>query len=265
MKQRKPITTLIENDTLRLRALDGETSTLVIAFTGIGHKMGASQQNEFVGTASGEGENSVIFVADLMRSWFSHPQMVETIVEEVRNYTDRHGITRILTIGNSMGAFGALLLPDLIDVEVAAAFSPQYTMRLDIVAEERWRKFRHNMHEPNLWALNDKLNDTTRYFALFGAEHEGDKLHADAFADRKNLYLRRVAHAGHNLSAELRRAGLLRSAVDAMFAKDTELVDKVLDDYEANPPPKIPIEEKRARRRAKIKMRREKLAQEKSR
>ena len=223
---------LLENDELRLRIQVGTSDTLVVAFTGIGHKMGSSLNNEFAGTASQRGENSVIFVADMLRSWFSRPGMMETISREVVRFAKARGIKRIMTIGNSMGGYGALLLPAFAKVDVAIGMSPQLTMHHKLLPEKRWRRFRPNMYKPNLWSLNDKLVHETKYYALFGSDQAEDMLHSAALKPHTNLVHRNVAGAGHNLSGLLRQAGLLGVIVDAMLAGDDQTVDELLKQFE---------------------------------
>ena len=121
---------------LAVDALHGMGDTLVIAFSSIGHDPTRPPSPEFVGSATAEGRPA-LFVMDESRSWGHVAGFAETLEQAVGAMRARQPIRRIMTVGQSMGGFCALLAAAILPVDAVLAFGPQ--SRLDDPAEMRWR------------------------------------------------------------------------------------------------------------------------------
>ncbi|MGR3806191.1 alpha/beta hydrolase [Marinibacterium profundimaris] len=226
---------VLDEPDLRISHYQGVTDMAVVAFTGIGHGMGAIQQDEFIGSALGEDRNHVISVIDKDRSWYSAPGMQERIVATLRALKAELGVRRVVCLGNSMGGFGALLFAERIGADTAIGFVPQYTMRNDF-GERRWANFREKMVNDNLDTLGPHLNGRTRAYAVFGAEDLRDRLHVQRIKTNCIARIHLVAGSDHNdLTGFLKREGLLAPLIVAMIAHDDREVARLLASYTVNP------------------------------
>ncbi|MGV6847739.1 MAG: alpha/beta fold hydrolase [Marinibacterium sp.] len=209
----------------------GETDTAVVAFTGIGHGMGAVQRDEFVGTALGRDANHVISVIDRDRSWYSAPKIKRRIAGAIRDLRASLGLRRLICLGNSMGGFGALLFAERIGADTAIAFVPQYSMRADF-GERRWAEFRPQMVEDGLVTLGEALTGRTRAFVVFGGADSRDRLHCTRI--RRNCIARVhvLAGTGHDVTLFLKKQGLLAPLIGAMVDGDQQKVADILAPFD---------------------------------
>ncbi|MHA3979555.1 hypothetical protein ACW9UR_17920 [Halovulum sp. GXIMD14794] len=214
---------LHESETLLVRHMPGSESTLVIAVGGIHGGLGGVQVDEFAGTASGGGRNHVLFVRDKLRSWFSREDVLPPLVELVQNFIAANGITKVVTIGNSMGGYGALLLPKHVPVDVAIAFAPQVSMHDEVITEPRWRNTREHFGPLLERNLAECLQDRTQYYyyVVFGRADIRDRKHIRLMDQRENLRLYKVPGSQHSVAKDLKDAGVLRDLVGHFFARNT--------------------------------------------
>ncbi|MBL4929173.1 hypothetical protein [Fuscibacter oryzae] len=122
--------------------LDGPKDDLVIAFSSIGHDPCHTPSPEFVGTATANGTRRTLFVMDDSRSWANDPGFEKALIRSLETISARHPITRITTIGLSMGAFSALVAAQVLPVDVVLAFGPQWSVASGMVpGETRWSRW----------------------------------------------------------------------------------------------------------------------------
>lgn len=217
------IETLCDDEHLRLRWLSGDSSRLIVAFTGIGHGMGGVQRDEFVGASSDGGANSTLFVTDRRRSWYSSPGLIDRITDQIEERAAISGATEIATIGNSMGGFGAILFTKYVDVAVAVAFAPQYSMDSSIVADRRWARYRADFGPLPVRSLDDAMNGRTLYFVISG-DAPLERAHMERFSNRDNLFRFEVPGADHSVAKALKESGAMREILGLMMAMDVENV-----------------------------------------
>ena len=128
-------------DDLRIDAVDGDcTSTLVLAFSSIGHDDGRPPSPEFVASAT-HGGRAALFIMDAARRWGHAPGMVAALDREIR----ARAPSRVLAIGSSMGAYAALVAAHQLPVTHVLGFGPQ--ARLDTITEPRWRQWSAGLAE----------------------------------------------------------------------------------------------------------------------
>ncbi|MEL7689621.1 hypothetical protein [Citromicrobium bathyomarinum] len=181
---------------------DSDAHTVFVCFTGIKQGLGGLGAEEFVGSTRREG-HTALFVSDLQRSWYNGfpPEHLQTIL---RPYVEGR---RVITLGNSMGGFGAIWAAQWLGAERAIAFAPQFSVHPDIVpGETRWTEWRNRISEWRVPSLLDSFADGTDYFVFHG---DADSEHYHQFPERPNILNVVIADSGHGPAAKLKEAGVL--------------------------------------------------------
>lgn len=124
--------------------LDGVGDDLVIAFSSVGHDPTRCPSPEFVATATGPARRRALFVMDESRSWANHAGFAPALLGAVAQISARAPVRRIATIGLSMGAFSALAAAQVLPVDVALAFGPQFSV---LTGESRWTRWTDHLPE----------------------------------------------------------------------------------------------------------------------
>jgi hypothetical protein len=200
--------TILETDALRIRYRPGQSRVLFVSFTGVLHGMGGIAVDEFAG--SGRGHHC-LFVSDLQRTWYNGEGIAAAICVAVRQKVDELHIRRIVTIGNPMGGFGAILFARLIGAQTAIAFSPQLSFHKDIVpGEDRWDEYRAGI---TTWQFPTALPfaPATRYF-IFSGHDPMEMQHTRLFPTARNVAIFLLA-GGHTVAQKIKDAGQLASVI----------------------------------------------------
>ena len=212
---------LLTTDDLAITYLPGTGTDLVVAFTGIGALDGPHQKEEFIRVAWMEGRNHVAFVKDRLRSWFSAPGLQDRIIAAVLALRRRLGPGRLMTLGNSMGGHGALLMAGRMGADVAMGFAPQYSMKASVISDDRWDQFRGRMTEGGLAELKDWVDGSFTAYAVFGATSDIDRVHRDLLNRLTPTQVWEVTGTAHNVGAALKARGVLAGVVAAMMRGDS--------------------------------------------
>ena len=113
----------------------------MISFASIGHDPVQVPSPEFVGSATAGGR-SALFLSDESRSWCNAPGFAEVLAAAVSRMQAQRPNGRILLIGQSMGAFAALVAATLIPADAVLAIGPQYSVDPALLpAENRWQEW----------------------------------------------------------------------------------------------------------------------------
>ena len=137
---------VVNTPNTRIRYAQGTDDHLVISFASIGRRRAEMPPDEFTGTLLRHPSQHCMFVSDLRRSWMNDPHFLKSLQSAVDKIRKRAGISRITTVGLSMGAFSALVASALFPVTTAIAISPQFTMSRALMPKEsRWRFWRKNI------------------------------------------------------------------------------------------------------------------------
>lgn len=206
----------LDNDDLLIKFEPGNVPLLVVAFTGIGHGMGAIQTEEFRKSLGSVMKDDKIFhiirVIEKRRLWFNHG-VIEPITAHVNAIIAREGITRVVTLGHSMGAFGAIIFAKRFQhCTQAIAFSPQSSVQPEIVPFElRWQIWRQNIMQWDIPDATTELSPGVRYDIFFGTQDELDMRHAARFSQEEspNAVLHLIAGAKHSVVTQLKETGKL--------------------------------------------------------
>lgn len=223
----RPCIDLCNADPVRIRYARGTGDHLVISFASIGLRRNQMPPDEFTGTLLRDRDQHCLFVSDISRSWMNDPTVIAATRESVLRLVERHAITRITTLGLSMGAFSALVGPCLFPVTTAIAISPQYSMSRRIMPGETrwdfWRKriadFRFETAEAGpapqrAFVFHGLLNDTAQMRAF------GRHAHVDHFV---------FPEASHSdLGQRFKQAGILSDLVRAASLHDRKTVARLV-------------------------------------
>ena len=220
---------------LSVQYLAGRGTRLVVSFAGVGKSRKQTPPREFVGSASGGGENHVLFISDQSRSWMNGPGVADAILRPVTSYCEANGITEVVALGNSMGGFSAIVLADLMPIRTVIALSPQFSVHPDLVPEEnRWGYHRQRIDH---WTFRDvgALDQSrTQYFIFHGDAHQ-EAVHWARFPDHSQLHHFIVLGEGHRLAFALRKRKVLRRIVKAMIAGKSRRVRLALQRGSVDP------------------------------
>ncbi|MEM9797686.1 MAG: hypothetical protein AAF919_14435 [Pseudomonadota bacterium] len=211
------IETVFQDAELTLRWLPGRTRRMVVVFTGLKHRFGGQPLDEFARSAAGRAGNGVLFVTDRRGTWFSAPYLWRRIVGMVTETRDSEGMTEVISIGNSMGGFGALLLARDMRVARAIAFAPQVSMDRGLLDDARWPDVAARWgHLPARSAAEAVGVSRTGFYLIAGAECAEDVAHLNLMPETRRVTRWLVPGAGHSIARRLKEAGRLHRVVSAL-------------------------------------------------
>lgn len=122
----------------QVQFLPGSAETLVISFASVGHDPARAPSPEFAGSATANGRPA-LFVADESRSWTNAPGFAEMLAAALAGVKARQPVRQVLLIGQSMGAFAALVAASLIPADAVIAIGPQFSVDPEVMpGEMRW-------------------------------------------------------------------------------------------------------------------------------
>ncbi|MEO0937530.1 MAG: hypothetical protein AAFY38_05190 [Pseudomonadota bacterium] len=213
------ITCVVDTDLLQVWQHVGQpgAETLVVSFASVGADPDTAPPLEFPKLATQNGAGPALFIVDKTRSWLNAPGLLEDVVAQIEKCADRHGVRRIVTIGNSMGGYNAALIAGFTKVDVALCFSPQASVHPDVVGDDlRWPRYRVGIDPHRFTGLGAHLSDQTRYVAVFG-DRAREAPQFRRFPDAGNVTVLMLPGQGHGTAFTLKKFGLLGDAVALAF------------------------------------------------
>jgi pimeloyl-ACP methyl ester carboxylesterase len=207
--------TVYSSSELDITHQQGDGQAAVLSFTGVGLGLGAVQIEEFKKSLAGRGKD-VYFIIDKTKQWYNSTW---SLARDLLNQDlDRLNIGRCVTLGNSMGGFGALIFAGRIHGCVAAvAFSPQSCVDPQVVPwDPRWRRFTDSIAIWNRLDAAAMLSPSITYRLYFGADDPFDAMHAArlAAAAPPSMEISTIQGSGHNVAKYLRQIGKLQPILD---------------------------------------------------
>lgn len=180
--------------------------------------MGGLQTKEFRRSLENTTPRAVTFVIDKRRQWFNttHARIGEALARLVRPGQ------QVVTLGNSMGGFGAFLFAGAIPgCTRAIAFAPQFSVHPRHMPrlETRWAAFRNAIAPHRLQHALEFPSAEVDYIAFFGADEDLDRRHAVGMGRvaTPRTYLFLVAGATHAVARHMKRAGALQPLLDRLI------------------------------------------------
>ena len=208
------ITPRIASEQLFTWAHRGPSDKLVVCFSGIGKHVNVCPPIEFARTASGNGQNNVLFIVDPNRTWLNGPDLLGRIGAEIEAYRQICGAARIMAMGHSMGGFSAIVASSITHIDEVLAFAPQISVHPDIVPDEtRWANYRKNITQYRIISAADHFNGDTAYTVIHG-RHGREAPQRDRFPGRENLRHYVMPQTHHNVPQRLRNLNCLEEVVN---------------------------------------------------
>ncbi len=199
----------------------------VIAFGGINQGLGIPVF-EFFNTLTSIGADT-LFIRDPSQSWYQNaiPGLGDNCIDTAETIRTQSNTLfpdrKIVTLGNSMGGYAAMLFSYLCGFGKALAFAPQ-TFITPALREQygdlRWKKqleeIKHIADGDLEFLTKAPHPPEIRIYA--GREEELDALHARRLAGTRNIAINLIEGSGHNISRFLRESGQLEAIIKESLA-----------------------------------------------
>jgi pimeloyl-ACP methyl ester carboxylesterase len=207
--------TVIAEGPYRIDAIWGQGGDVVISFASIGHDATRPPSPEFVAAATASGRTA-LFVSDPGRTWGTAPGFPAALLQAMAAVRARQVVSRVVSIGQSMGGFLALRAAEVLPLDAVLAIGPQSTMD-----DPRWRDWTAGLRPvplrltaPRTVLLHGMLDDRTQ--AMGFAPRPG--LDHFLFADQD--------HSG--LARHLKARGLYAGLIDCALSRDRRRMIRIL-------------------------------------
>ena len=182
----------------------------VVSFSGVGLNVNMLQTGEFHKTLAESGTVNY-FVMDKRRHWYN--SSFDIIASTLNRHFAETGISDIMTLGNSMGGFGAAIFAGSLNgCRRALCIAPQSAIDPSIVPwEHRWRQYTASVTHWNGLDTVNRLSPDVSYTFIFGGDGKADARHAMRLssADPKHTAVFLIFGAHHNVAAYLRSINIL--------------------------------------------------------
>jgi hypothetical protein len=204
---------------------DNKSKNLIIFFGGIRNGLGAPvfEFHNFIKKINIDSD--FLFVIDHSQAWYHFgisgytKNINETAKFLKENYIDTHD--NIITFGNSMGGFAAILFGSLLNIE-SYAFGPQTFVcptKMNEVNDTRWRRQRKKLYTPEVnsefFDLSSVINNSDKVNIFVSGNQ--DLVHSDNLKDFDNVIIKEYKDGGHNLIKYLRDNGELAKIIRKLF------------------------------------------------
>jgi hypothetical protein len=210
-----------EDDKTEITHEPGDNRMAIISFSGIGMGLGGIQIEEFRKSLTGI-PTDIYFVKDKTRQWYN--SSFHTICDVLNDDLTRKGIDHVITLGNSMGGFGAIIFAGkLRGCRSAIAFSAQSSVDPAIVPwEQRYKIYIDTVSHWTGLDATKLLHSGINYTLFFGNNDPFDIRHATRMATTEclNITIYMFLSAGHNLADYLKREGVLHRLIEVLVREE---------------------------------------------
>ena len=161
---------------------------------------------------------------DARQSWYLQgveglAETPEGVAEAIRAYAEERAIKRVVTIGSSMGGYGALLIGGLIGADLSIAMSPQSRTGAPwsiINGDERWLHRYKVMEEENVLERDLAVEfyggrRPKEAVIIVDSSNSLDAMHAIRLSDYSRLI--DLRGSGHNVARNALKSGLLNQLI----------------------------------------------------
>jgi hypothetical protein len=222
------ITPVHQADDLHVWEHVGGSGRLVACFSGIGREDEDVPPIEFANTATRGGEDHALFFSDPKRSWLNTPGLIEQIAERIADKARDIGADQIVTLGHSMGAYAAFILPAFTQVDVAVCFSPQASVHPEVAGDDvRWMGYRNQITTHRIRTVADHIAPETEYYVFFG-RHSREAPQRDRFPLTENIKFFVMPQTVHNTPQRMKQAGVLNEVFHFAMQRRTRVVRRIL-------------------------------------
>lgn len=197
----------------------GTSRRLVVVFSSVGHGPATPPILEFARSATANGQDNAIFIADPARSWLNAPNLLDEITEAIDAARDEVQAHDTVAMGYSMGGFAALVLSGFTALSATLAFSPQISIDPTLVPDEtRWKKYRDRIAAIRIRSAAEHMSPATRHTIIMGdARLEAPQARLIPRAANVNTHY--LPDTRHDTATRIKQAGLLPQVIDHAFAR----------------------------------------------
>jgi pimeloyl-ACP methyl ester carboxylesterase len=208
-----------DDDMIVIAHLPGTSGIGIVSFTGVDLEYGGMTPQEFQKCFT-DSEHDIWFVTDKTRHWYN--ETYDAILRLLQVEINRRNITRAVTLGNSMGGFGAILFAKHIpNCTRAIAFAPQSAIAPGVVAwETRWRDSIVDVTEWRSLDAAKELDPWISYYIFVGAAARRDIKHASRLRS-SDITVHRVEGARHNVARFLKQNASLSPLINDLVNSET--------------------------------------------
>jgi pimeloyl-ACP methyl ester carboxylesterase len=204
---------LVTGGPIRVLSLAGAGEVLVLSFASIGHDPQRPPSPEFIGTAT-DGGRPALFICDESRSWGQAAEFLPALEAAIAAVRMRQHITRIVALGQSMGASMALRAAAHLPIEAVLAFGPQSFLGPD---EGRWQPWSARLLRP----LEPPAPPRAGQHLVLMHGLADDRAQAHGFAPADGLdHLLFPGRTHSALCPHLRQRGTLKGLLASLIAGD---------------------------------------------
>ncbi len=226
---------LLATEGLEIRALPGAGDSAVVVFGSLAGNFAKGGHLEFAGSASARGTRTSIFVRDTRKRWFQDPGAMEAVCETVAAYAARRGITRLMTLGDSMGGYGAVVFARPLGARVALAFSPQADVAPGAVpGDDRWMDLRAAIPQCALGPVDRWMGPEVSYY-IFHGRMGPDILHWSRFPQGEHVHHFLMGGLQHSVAPVMKAEGRLAPIVELALADDAPALTALLAQNHGRP------------------------------
>jgi len=222
---------LFDSDAISAHYLAGRSTTLVLTFGGVGRDPLLPPEVEFIGSASNHGENHVLAINDLRRTWYSQPQVIADIERAVDLTMQKVKPRRVVTVGNSMGGYGAILFAAKFGFNATLAIAPQFSMNDFVVPERRWSEYRENFGAMLAESIGAALMNSSATTLMLHGVMGRDIRHIELFTMRPRLHHGLVGGESHGVGIVMKARGVLAPVIERLIADDVEGAKQLLSSF----------------------------------
>lgn len=207
---------IFEDDNLLVKYKKGSGDIAIFSFTGVGHALGGIdiQREEFSKSLLVD-DVTLFFIIDKKRSWGNSIDF-DFLVKLVSPLLNDK---KIYCLGNSMGAFNAVIFSYYFKTDVCLGFVPQYSVNKNVVKkEDRWDEYVVNIDEYKYKELNSfYFRDSTKYIFFSGSHYKERRHWAKLPSNKNNVFNYVVDGAKHNVAQIFKEKGVLRDVISLSF------------------------------------------------
>jgi hypothetical protein len=208
-----------DDDMVAIAHLPGTSGVGIVSFSGPDPEYGGLTPQE-IRNCLPDTQHDIWFVTDKTRHWYN--ETYDAILFLLQIEMTRRNITRVVTLGNSMGGFGAILFAKhIVNCTRAVAFAPQSAIAPQIVGwETRWRDVIADVKEWRSLDAAKELDPWISYYIIVGAAAPRDVKHASRFKS-SDVTVHRVEDARHNVAKFLQQKGSLAPLINDLVNSET--------------------------------------------
>jgi len=208
-------------------------NNLLVSFGGIKQGLGVPVF-EFFNSIS-DVPCDKIYLRDFNQLWYQEGvdekiNNSQKLIDYLREVLQNRKYQRVCFLGNSMGAYAALLFGSILNVDQVIAFAPQtYINRFQrfITLDWRWSKQIKRVHNNSdkskeffdlKKAIPEKQSITTRMDIYYSTKDRLDKIHAERLKNNELVNLHPIEKGGHAVVKALRDQDELKPIIKGAFA-----------------------------------------------